>query len=157
MDHAVGVLRYLACSHGQATKRASDGLLTERHTHYARQPISEHHRHTKGGSCTVIRDWISAKIARHLNLHEKPNWNVLNLHDVETCACDRGNIGKRKKKEANEKRAAFFKSKKGIAIKKMYKERVAMKKKLLKQLSAINMRKKCDKQLFDIEKLIKLL
>ena len=79
------------------------------------------------------------------------------MHDVETCACDRGNIGKRKKKEANEKRAAFFKSKKGIAIKKMYKERVAMKKKLLKQLSAMNMRKKCEKQLFDIEKLIKLL
>ena len=157
LDHAVGVLRYLACSHGQCLKRGSDGLLSVRHTHYARQPISEHHRHKKGSSCIVIRDWISAKVSSHLNLHEKPNWNALNLHDVENCTCDRGNIGKRKKREANEKRRVFYKSKKGIAIKKMYKERVAMKKKLLKQLSAMNIRKKCEKQLFDIQKLVKLL
>ena len=157
LDHAVGVLRYLACSHGQCLKRGSDGLLSERHTHYARQPISEHHRHKKGQSCPVIRDWISQKVARHLNLEQKPNWNVLNLHDVETCPCDRGNIGKRKKIEANEKRRAFYKTEKGIAIKKMYKERIAMKKKLLKQLKAVNIRKKCERQLFDIEKLVKLL
>ena len=157
LDHAVGVLRYLACSHGQCLKRGSDGLLSVRHTHYARQPISEHHRHKKGSSCIVIIDWISAKVSRHLNLHEKPNWNALNLHDVENCTCDRGNIGKRKKREANEKRRIFYKSEKGIAIKKKYKERVAMKKKLLKQLSTMNIRKKCEKQLFDIQKLVKLL
>lgn len=157
LDHAVGVLRYLACSHGQVTRRGSDGLLTERHTHYARQPISEHHRHKKGKECPVIRNWIAANIARHLDLKMKPNWNAYDLHDVETCACDRGNIGKKKKKEANEKRAAFYKSERGISIKKMYKERLAMKKKLLKQLSAMNMRKKCERQLFDIQKLVKLL
>ena len=81
----------------------------------------------------------------------------MNLHDVETCPCDRGNIGKRKKIEANKKRRAFYKTEKGIAIKKMYKERITMKKKLLKQLKAVNIRKKCERQLFDIEKLVKLL
>ena len=79
------------------------------------------------------------------------------LHVVETFTCDCGNISKRKKREANEKRAAFYKSENGIAVKKMYKERFAMKKKLLKQLSAMNMRKKCDRQLFDIQKIVKLL
>ena len=56
----------------------------------------------------------------------------------------------------NEKRKAFYKTEKGIAIKKMYKDRIAMKKKLLKQLSTMNVRKKCHKQLFDIEKLVKM-
>ena len=36
-------------------------------------------------------------------------------------------------------------------------ERIEMKKKLLKQLSAMNVRKKCQKQLFDIQKLVNLL
>ena len=105
----------------------------------------------------MIRNWISGKIAQHLNLEEKPNWNAYDLHDVETCTCDRGNIGKKKKREANEKRRVFYKSEKGLEIKKKYKERVAMKKKLLKQLSAINVQKKCQKQLFDIQKLVNLL
>ena len=44
-----------------------------------------------------------------------------------------------------------------FAIKKMYKERMELKKSLLRQLSAMNVRKKCQKQLFDIEKLVKML
>ena len=61
-----------------------------------------------------------------------------------------------KKKEVNEKRQKFYKIGKGIAIKKMCKDRIAMRKKLLKQLSTMNVRKKCHKQLFDIEKLVKM-
>ena len=71
LDHAVGVLRYVACSQGQVSRRGADGLLPQRHTHYARQPISQHHRHKKGKDCAVIRDWISVKIARPLDLKEK--------------------------------------------------------------------------------------
>ena len=52
------------------------------------------------------------------------------LPDVKSCACDCGSIGKKRRKDANEKRKAFYKTEKGIAIKQMYKERIAMKKKL---------------------------
>ena len=40
-------------------------------------------------------------------------------------------IIREKKKEANEKRRKFYKTEKGIFIKKMYKERMEMKKSLL--------------------------
>ena len=65
-------------------------------------------------------------------------------------------LEKKRRKDANEKRKAFYKTEKGIAIKQMFKDRIAMKKKLLKQLSTMNVRKKCHKQLFDIEKLVKM-
>ena len=158
LDHVVGVLRYVACSDGQhSLRRGPDGKVTHPHSHYQRQPISDHHRHKRGKDCSVIRKWISAKIACHLDLKDKPNWNAWELHNVQSCKCDRGSIGKKKKEDANEKRKAFYKTEKGIAIKQMYKDRIAMKKKLLKQLSTMNVRKKCQKQLFDIEKLVKML
>ena len=78
---------------------------------------------------------------KSLDLKDKPNWNAWELHDVQSCKCDRGSIGKKKKEDANEKRKAFYKTEKGIAIKQMYKDRIAMKKKLLKQLSTMNVRK----------------
>ena len=158
LDHVVGVLRYVACSDGQhSLRRGSDGLFSGPHTHYDRRPISDYHKHKRGKECSVIRNWISTKIAKHINLGEKSNWNAYDLHDVERCSCDRGNIGKKKRKEANEKRRAFYKSERGLEIKKKYKERIEMKKKLLKQLSAMNVRKKCQRQLFDIQKLVNLL
>ena len=139
LDHAVGVLRYVACSDGQhSLRRGPDGKVTHPHSHYQRQPISDHHRHKRGKDCSVIRKWISAKIACHLDLKDKPNWNAWELHDVQSCKCDRGSIGKKKREDANEKRKAFYKTEKGIAIKQMYKDRIAMKKKLLKQLSTMN-------------------
>ena len=73
----------------------------------------------------------------------KTNWNAAALHDVKTCTCDRGDIGREKKKEANKKRRKFYKTAKGIAIKKMYKERMELKKSLLRQLLAMNVHKKC--------------
>ena len=57
----------------------------------------------------MIRNWISVKIARHSNLKEKTNWNAAALHDVKTCICDRGDIGRKKKKEANKKPGNFTK------------------------------------------------
>ena len=58
----------------------------------------------------MSRDRISVKIARHLNLTEKTNLNAAALHNVSE-------IGREKKKEANEKRPKFYKIEKGIAIK----------------------------------------
>ena len=89
----------------------------------------------------MTRDWISIKIARHLNLRKETNINAAELHNIKICTCDRGNIGREKKKEANEERRKFYKTEKCIAIKKMYKERMRLKKILLLQLLTMNMRK----------------
>ena len=62
----------------------------------------------------------------------------------------------KRREDANEKRKAFYKTEKGIIIKQIYKDRMAIKKKLLKQLSTMNIRKKCHKQIFDIEKIVKM-
>ena len=78
------------------------------------------------------------------------------LPDVKSCACDCGSIGKKRRKDANEKRKAFYKTERGIAIKQVYKDRIAMKKKFLKQLLTVIVGKKCQKQLLDNEKLVKL-
>ena len=60
----------------------------------------------------MIRDWVSVKIARHLNLKEKSNWNAAALQNVKTCICDRGDM-KQMKKQAN-----FAKLKKVLPSKK---------------------------------------
>ena len=42
LDHAVGVLRYMACKDGQRVgRRDGDDLATHPHTHYAQHPIDE--------------------------------------------------------------------------------------------------------------------
>ena len=158
LDHAVGVLRYLACKDGQRVgRRDNDGLVTHPHTHYARQPITECHRHERGKICAEVRNEISENIASHLNLDEKPNWNPRNLHNVETCTCDRGVIGKKKKEEANVKRRAFYKTEAGIAIKKEYKEKARIKRMILNQLAELNVSTKAHLQLETIENLVKQL
>ena len=93
--------------------------------------------------CALIRDQISVTITRHLNLKEKNNWNAPAIHNVKTCTCDRGGFGRKKEKEANKKRRKFHKTEKGIAIKKMYQEKIEekLKKRLLRQLSAMDVRK----------------
>ena len=158
LDHAVGVLRYLACKDGQRVgRRDGDGLVTHPHTHYARQPITENHRHERGRICAKVRDEISENVAAHLNLSEKPNWDARNLHNVMTCTCERGNIGKKKKADANEKRRAFYKTDKGLAIKKEYKEKARIKRMILNQLAELNVSKKAHLQLETIENLVKQL
>ena len=68
LDHAVGVLRYLACADGtkKGTRRDDDGLLCHPHTHYSRQPIDENHRHKRGKQCSEVRKEISENIACHI-------------------------------------------------------------------------------------------
>ena len=84
-------------------RRDADGLVRHPHTHYARQPIEVCHRHNRGKDCPEVRNQISERIAVHLNLDEKPNWNPRNLHDVKTCVCDRGDIAKAKKSLCQQK------------------------------------------------------
>ena len=145
LDHAVGVLRYIACKDGQRVgRRDRDGLVTHPHTHYARQPIEERHRHDCGKLCASIRDDISQNVAAHINLVDKKNWTVHDLHDVESCLCHRGKIGKEKKAAANEKRRAYYKTAPGIAMKKAYREKAAIKRQLLNQVMMLNVSKKAE-------------
>ena len=86
LDHAVGVLRYVACKDGQRVgRRDGGGLVTHLHTHYARQPLDEKHRHERSRNCSKIRDEISDKIATFLDLSCKTNWTVHELHNNEAC------------------------------------------------------------------------
>ena len=81
LDHVVGVLRYIACKHGQcAGRRDQDGLRTHPHTHYSRQPIDQTHRHARGKHCGQVREDISRVIANFIDWEEKTNWNELALH-----------------------------------------------------------------------------
>ena len=145
LDHAVGVLRYISCKYGQRIgRRDGNGLATHPHTHYARQPIDEFHRHERGKDCARIRNEISEGIASYLDLLNKLNWDEYNLHNIETCLCDRGKIGKEKRAAANEKRREFYKTEKGIAIKKKYREKAAVKRKILNQVMMLKVTKRAE-------------
>ena len=56
------------------------------------------------------------------------------------CKCARGDIGRKKIKDANEKRRAFYKTAKEIAVKKAYKEKAAKKRKIINQLSELKLK-----------------
>ena len=158
MDHAVGVLRYLACKDGQKVgRRDRDGLVTHPHTHYSRQPIEEKHRHQRGKQCPEVRNEISEGIAMYMDLARKENWDNRNLHDVTTCLCDRGDVRKAKRDAVNKKRRAFYKTDAGVEIKKKYREKAAVKGKILNQLSELNVSKKAELSLERIVNLIKQL
>ena len=157
LDHAVGVLRYLACADGKTKKsgrRDDDGLLSHPHTHYSRQPIDENHRHKRGKQCPDVRNEISENIASHLNLDGKLNWNSHNLHNVETCTCDRGEIGKKKREAANEKRRAFYKTDAGIEVRRKYREKPETKARLIDELCKLNVSKRSELSLETIKSLV---
>ena len=158
LDHAVGVLRYFACKDGQKVgRRDNDGLVTHPYTHYSRQPIEEKHRHQRGKHCPEVRDEISEGIAMDMNLESKENWDEHNLHDVKTCLCDREEVEKAKRDVANEKRRAFYKTTTGQEIKKKYREKAAIKRNILNQLSELNVSKKAELSLERIAHLIQQL
>ena len=158
LDHAVGILRYVSCADGQKVgRRDDDGLVTRPHTHYSRQPIEGCHRHARGKECVKVRDCISESIASFIKLDEKPNWDKLNLHDVQLCSCDRGNIGKQKTAAANERRRQFYKSTEGIATRERYREKARIKNMILNQLTQFNVTKKAELTLETIANLVKQL
>ena len=158
LDHAVGVLRYIACKDGQrAGRRDRDGLRTHPHTHYSRQPIDETHRHARGKQCSLVREEISRGIANFINLQGKANWNEIALHNFDACLCDRGKAGLAKKAVANEKRRAYYKTPAGIETKKKYRERADVKRQIINQLQSINVSTKAALSKETIENLVKLL
>ena len=158
LDHAVGVLRYISCKDGQRVgRRDGDGLVTHPHTHYARQPINPLHRHARGKECSQVREEISSNISRFIDLTVKSNWTYDELHDRKTCLCSRGEIGKGKRAAANEKRRAYYKTDAGLETKRRYREKAAVKRQILNQLSMMNVSKKAHLCHEKIENLIKML
>ena len=111
LDRAVGVLRYLAWDQWKPkTRRDEDGLVTLPHTHYARQPISDYHRHSRGKTCEKVRSGISRLLSKDIDFSKKENWTWLNFHDAKTCKCAKADIGRKKSEDANKKRRAFCKT-----------------------------------------------
>ena len=128
-----------------------------RHSHYSRQPIEACHRYARGKEYAKVRDCISTSIASFIKFDEKPNWDKLNLYDVELCPCDRGNIGKQKKAAANERRRQFYKTTDGIATRERYREKARIKNMILNQLTQFNVTKKAELTLETIANLVKQL
>ena len=158
LDHAVGVLRYIACKDGQRVgRRDKDGLRTHPHTHYSRQPIDETHRHERGKHCSDVREEISSEIASFIDWREKPHWKETALHDFDTCLCDRGKAGLLKRAAANEKRRAYYKTPAGIETKERYRKRADVKRKIINQLQLINVSTKAKLCKETIENLVKML
>ena len=158
LDHAVGVLRYMTCKDGQRIgRRDRDGLVTHPHTHYARPPIDDCHRHERSKRCGTVRDEISNGIASFIDLTAKSNWIANELHDSETCLCQRGKKGKEKLAAANEKRRAYYKTEAGLETKRKYREKANVKRQILNQLTMLNVSKKASLCHETIEKLIKML
>ena len=56
------------------------------------------------------------------------------LHHADTCSCENGEIGREKREIANKKRSDFYKTAKGLEIKKLYKEKSQKKKELINSL-----------------------
>ena len=159
LDHAVGVLRYIACKDGQRVgRRDGDGLRSHPHTHYARQPIDETHRHDKRGKrCAEVREDISRGISASIKWSEKLNWRELALHDFDSCLCDRGKAGLAKRAAANERRRAYYKTPAGVETKKKFRQRADVKRQIINQLQAINVSTKAELCKETIEKLVKML
>ena len=158
LDHAIGVLRYIACKDGQRVgRRDNDGLLRHPHTHYSRQPIEDVHRHPRGKQCANVRDEISEKVASFIDLTGKPNWKERELHDCETCLCSRGKKGKERTRVANEKRREYYKTEAGIETRRKYREKARVKREILNHLTMMNVSKKAYLCQETIENLVKML
>ena len=79
------------------------------------------------------------------------------LNNPMNCKCDREDVGRKKIKDANEKRRAFYKTEKGLAVRKAYREKAAKKRQIINQLSQLKLKSKASLQLETIQNLIKLL
>ena len=56
-----------------------------------------------------------------------------NFHDTKTCRCIRGDIGRKKTRDANEKRRVLCKTAKGLAVQKGHREKAAKKRQIINQ------------------------
>ena len=104
-----------------------------------------------------MRDEISTKIAEFIDFSKHLNWNVNELHDSETCLCNRSNKGKEKLAAANAKQRAYYKTEAGLETKRKYREKAEVKRKILNQLSILIVSKKAELCHETIAKLVKML
>ena len=119
--------------------------------------VRSHLHNARGKRCAEVRDEISEGIAHFIDLSEHSNWTAHELHDHQSCHCDRGKIGKERRVAANKKRREFYKTEAGIATKNKYREKAAVKRQILNQLTMLNVNKKAVLCQETIEKLVKLL
>ena len=143
-DHAVGVLRYICCEDGQRQKRRDgDGLSCKPHTHYCRSVYDScllHSRNQKlKTACSHWRMEITYKIWKELS-DQWLNENVsgddeYKLHHQESCNCENGDKGKKKKAAANKRRSDFYKTEEGQAKKRYYAEKASKKHELIRLLT----------------------
>ena len=142
-DHAVGVLRYICCEDGQRQKRRDDdGLYCKPHTHYCRSVYDSYMLHSRNrkqdSGCSYWRSEITYKIWSELS-DQWLNENVsgddeYKLHHQESCNCEHGDKGKKKKEAANKKRSEFYKTEEGQAVKRYYAEKASKKHELIRLL-----------------------
>ena len=157
LDHAVGVLRYICCRDGQRpTRRDGDGLLGKAHVHYSRRVFNCDWLHERGRECCNIRDDISYLVSEGVKEMNKYT-SKTELHKKETCLCDRGDIGIKRRQEANRRRKEFYKTEKGLAVRKLYREKQEKKRQLIKKISELGINKKADLYRETIVKLLELL
>ena len=143
-DHAVGVLRYITCRDGQrATRRNADGLMGAPHTHYKRSVFGRNLLHRRNRKQILGCKDVRRTILRGVSIKLTEEWKSKNvsghshhLHHHETCRCEFGKIGREKKKEANEKRRAFYKTEHGQSIKNRYKETAKLRNEVIEKLMA---------------------
>ena len=165
-DHAVGVLRYICCKDGQRQKRRDqDGLSCKPHTHYCRSVYESHMLHArnqkKDHGCSHWRCEITHKLWLALS----DEWLAENvsgdgeymLHHQKSCHCENGDIGKKKRAEANQKRRNFYKTEEGQAKKRYYPEKASKKHELIRLLKEYKTLNKNEAELTKetIERLIK--
>ena len=169
-DHAVGVLRYITCEDGEKKgKRDRDGLLGAPHTHYCRSVFDRKLLHgrsgRKGDGCQFYRrtiidevtaelspEWLNANVSKNSESGE-----ITGLHHHDTCCCDYGAVGMEKKRQANERRRAFYSTEAGKKIKKTYKDKMEKKRQLVKMLAELGVNKKAELQKEKIITLLRLL
>lgn len=157
LDHAVGVMRYICCADGQKqTRRDADGLMGAPHTHYSRCVFNREWCHPRGRRCSTTRNAIIAIAAKDLDI-DKLGFQLDQLHVYNTCLCARGRLGMEKKAEARRKRREFYLTERGQEVRKQYKEKADMKRRLIEEISSLKLCKKAELQRDSIKKLINML
>jgi hypothetical protein len=151
-DHLAGVLRYLCCKVGQRNvrrRRGVDGLVAPPHTHYSRRvDVRSWLHNSRGRICSKVRDEIEVKMKLKLNS---------DLHDYDTCICDRGARGIERREEANRMRRAFYDTEQGKRVKESYKRKKMQKDVVIEELQKLGKGPKAELKRAEIERLIKML
>ena len=145
VDHVVEVLRHICCKAGQRQTK-----MGAPHIHYDCSVFKNHLLHdAQGKQCVTTRDEICAGLTLHLSTewlreNQCAGQNSKDLHDFNTCLCDRGKRKLEGKKIANERRRNFYKTDEGKAVKTKYRQKNVMKRKLIAEISKVAMSKKAE-------------